>query len=51
MELADYEAMGGHLAAMQPFDALEPLFGGAEGRVQGAQGMKRKMHSTRTRRK
>jgi NAD-dependent dihydropyrimidine dehydrogenase PreA subunit len=26
MELADYEAMGGHLAAMQPFDALEPLF-------------------------
>jgi NAD-dependent dihydropyrimidine dehydrogenase PreA subunit len=26
MELADYEAMGGHTAAMRPFDALEPLF-------------------------
>jgi len=25
MELADYEAMGGHLAGLQPFDALEPL--------------------------
>jgi NAD-dependent dihydropyrimidine dehydrogenase PreA subunit len=26
MELADYEAMGGHTAAMRPFEALEPLF-------------------------
>jgi hypothetical protein len=26
MELADYEAMGGHTAAMRPFEALEPVF-------------------------
>ena len=26
MELADYEAMGGHLAALRPFVGLEPLF-------------------------
>jgi NAD-dependent dihydropyrimidine dehydrogenase PreA subunit len=26
MALADYEAMGGHTAAMRPFEALEPLF-------------------------
>jgi hypothetical protein len=26
MELADYEAMGGHVHAMQPFEALEPNF-------------------------
>jgi NAD-dependent dihydropyrimidine dehydrogenase PreA subunit len=26
MELKEYEAIGGHLAAMKPFEALEPLF-------------------------
>lgn len=26
MTVADYEAMGGHTAAMRPFEALEPLF-------------------------
>jgi hypothetical protein len=26
MELADYEAIGGHMAAMKPFEALEPVF-------------------------
>jgi hypothetical protein len=26
MELADYEALGGHTAAMRPFEALEPVF-------------------------
>jgi hypothetical protein len=26
METADYEAMGGHTAAIRPFEALEPVF-------------------------
>jgi hypothetical protein len=25
MALSDYEAMGGHVHAMQPFEVLEPL--------------------------
>jgi hypothetical protein len=32
VELADYEAMGGHTGAMRPFEALEPLFKKAKGR-------------------
>jgi hypothetical protein len=26
METADYERMGGHVHAMKPFEALEPVF-------------------------
>jgi NAD-dependent dihydropyrimidine dehydrogenase PreA subunit len=37
MELIDYERMGGHVHAMRPFEALEPLFEEAEGKGHSAE--------------